>query len=388
MKIPFSKVPLAGNELELLQEVLESGWLTTSSKASLFEDQFTAYVGAKYACAVNSCTSALHLAVEAIGIRNGDKVLVPALTFTASAEVIRYMGGHPVLLDVEYETGLVSPAILEKALEEHHDIKALILVHYGGQAAMMTTPDGHGILDICRKHDIKLIEDAAHAFPTKCGDRFIGSFGDVTCFSFYANKTITTGEGGMLVTDDQDIYERAKTMRLHGINRDIWNRYNSNGSSWEYDVIAPGFKYNMPDVNAAIGLAQIQKAEYWREQRQRCAAYYYNELSDIPYIDLPECKGCLDSHSWHLFTIILKPDSPVSRKEFMQHMSDEGISTSVHYKPLYRMLYYRRKYDLTPEKFPNTERIWEGTVSLPIYPDLQEDELEVICNKINEILNL
>ena len=386
MNIPFAKVPLAGNELELIQEVLESGWLTTSSKASLFEVQFSEFVGAKYACAVNSGTSALHLAAEAVGVKPGDKVLVPALTFTSSAEVIRYMGGHPVFLDVEYGTGLISPEILEKALEEYTDIKALVLVHYGGQAARMTTVDGHGILDICRRNNIKLVEDAAHAFPTKYDGRFIGTFGDVTCFSFYANKTITTGEGGMLVTDNKHIYERVKNMRLHGINRDIWNRYHANETSWEYDVIAPGFKYNMPDINAAIGVAQLKKAEFWRAQRQRCAAYYYKNLKGIPCIDLPECKDSMENHSWHLFTIIIHPGSPVSRNEFIVRMSEANIGTSVHYKPLYRMSYYKKKYQLSSEKYPNTERIWAGTVSLPVYPELEENELEHICNVVRKLL--
>jgi dTDP-4-amino-4,6-dideoxygalactose transaminase len=386
MNIPFSKVPLAGNESRYINEVLESGWLTTSTKALLFEKLFACFVGARYACAVNSCTSALHLAVEAIGIKPGDKVLVPSLTFTASAEVLRYMGADPVFVDVDYPTGLISPSILKKALKTFSDIKALILVHYGGQAPFMTNQDGEGIIDICHKNHIRIIEDAAHAFPTKFGDRYIGSFGDVTCFSFYANKTITTGEGGMLVTDDENIYNRAKIMRLHGINRDIWERFTSNKSSWEYDVVAPGFKYNMPDINAAIGLAQLEKADYFRDQRQRCAEFYLDNLKHIPTINLPKCMGPLEHHSWHLFPIIIKPESRVSRNEFIQLMAKEGIGTSVHYKPLHRMTYYKETYNLNPEDFPNSERYWKGTVSLPIYPDLKNAGLKYICQTIKRIL--
>jgi dTDP-4-amino-4,6-dideoxygalactose transaminase len=386
MLIPFSKIALKGNELKYIQEVLDSGWLTTSSKAQNFEKQFAAYIGAKYACAVNSCTSALHLAIEAIGISKGDKVLVPSLTFTASAEVIRYLGADPIFTDVEYDTGLLTPDILKRALKLNSGIKAIILVHYGGQAAIMTTPEGEGIVDICRKNNIRIIEDAAHAFPAKYNDKFIGTFGDVTCFSFYANKTITTGEGGMLITDDEDIYKRAKVMRLHGISRDIWERFTSNKASWEYDVIAPGFKYNMPDINAAIGLAQLEKAEYYRLERQRCASFYFNELESVYSIDLPRCYGPHKNHSWHLFTVIIKPDAPVSRNEFIQLMADAGIGTSVHYKPLYRMTYYKETYNLNPEDFPNTERIWKGTVSLPIYPELKDDELMFISHTIKKIL--
>lgn len=387
MNIPFSKVPLAGNESVYLNEVLASGWLTTSSKALLFEKLFAEYVGAKYACAVNSCTAALHLAVESVGIKKGDKVLVPSLTFTASAEVIRYMEAHPVFTDVEYGTGLITPKILKDALINNPGIKAIILVHYGGQSPEMTTPEGEGIIDICRKNNIKVIEDAAHAFPTKYNDRFIGTFGDITCFSFYANKTITTGEGGMLVTNDETIMKRAKIMRLHGINRDIWARFTDRKASWEYDVVAPGFKYNMPDVNAAIGLAQLEKAESFRLKRQHCAKFYLNALKNIKSIDLPVCKGFMEDHSWHLFPIVIRPESPVSRNEFIEIMSKKGIGTSVHYKPLHQMSYYKEYYHLDCEKFPNTEKIWNGTVSLPIFPDLSDIELNYVCFSIHQILS-
>ena len=386
MNIPFSRIPLAGNELKYIKEVLNSGWLTTSSKALAFENHFADFIGARFACAVNSCTSALHLAVEAIGIQTGDKVLVPSMTFTATAEVIRYMGADPVFMDVEYGTVLITPSILEKALLDNSDIKALIVTHYGGQSATMLSKDSRGILEICQAKGIAVIEDAAHAFPTKLNGRYIGTYGDVTCFSFYANKTITTGEGGMLVTNNQAIYERAKTMRLHGIDRDIWQRYTSKKSTWEYDVIAPGFKYNMPDINAAIGLAQMEKADYFRDQRQRCAEFYYNELTEVDCIDLPVCKSPLEDHSWHLFPIILTPESPVIRNDFIQQMAKFGIGTSVHYKPLHRMTYYQETYNLVPEDYPNTERIWKGLVSLPIYPDLKENELQFICEIIKKIL--
>jgi dTDP-4-amino-4,6-dideoxygalactose transaminase len=385
-RIQFVKVSLCGNELKYLKEVIDSGWLTTSSKALQFERLFAGFVGARYACTVNSCTAALHLAVEAIGIKAGDKVLVPSLTFTASAEVLRYIGADPVFMDVEYGTSLISPDLLRKSLKANPDIKAIIIVHYGGQSPVMTTADGEGIIDICRQNNIRIIEDAAHAFPTKFENRFIGSFGDATCFSFYANKTITTGEGGMLVTDDENIYKRVKTMRLHGINRDVWERFTSNNSSWEYDVVAPGFKYNMPDINAALGLAQLEKADYFRDQRQRCASYYFHELENIKVIDLPVCMGPIENHSWHLFPVTVRPEAPVSRNEFIIQMEQAGIGTSVHYKPLHRMTYYKETYNLNPDDYPNTERIWNGTVSLPIFPDLTNRELKYICQTIKRIL--
>lgn len=387
MNIPFAQVSISGNEMKYIKEVLECGWLTTASKAMKFENNFAEFVGAKYACAVNSCTAALHLAIEAIGISQGDKVLVPSLTFTASAEVVRYMGADPVLLDVEYGTGLVTPSIIKEALKRNRGIKALILVHYAGQSALLTTPDGGGILDICRENHIRLIEDAAHAFPTKFNNKYIGSFGDVTCFSFYANKTITTGEGGMLVTNDEEIYERVKIMRLHGINRDIWNRFTSVKASWEYDVVAPGFKYNMPDINAAIGLAQLERAELFRKERQRCAEHYYKTLGKLINIDLPVCYNSYEDHSWHLFPIIIKPEAKIPRNEFIERISEKEIGVSVHYKPLHQMSYYKQKYHLIPEDYPNSEKIWQGTVSLPIYPDLKNDELNYITNTIKNFYN-
>jgi dTDP-4-amino-4,6-dideoxygalactose transaminase len=380
-QIPFSKVDCSGNELKYVQDVIESGWLTTAGKCFEFEKQFSEKVGGKYACAVNSATAALHLAAEALGIGPGDKVFVPTMTFTASAEVIRYLGADPVFLDVEYGTCLITPDILHAAIEEHPGAKALVLVHFGGQSA-----DMDGILSVCSQHGIKLIEDAAHAFPTQYKGRMIGSFGDVTCFSFYANKTITTGEGGMLVTEDEVIHKRVKTMRLHGINRDIWDRFTAKKANWEYDVVAPGYKYNMPDVNAAIGLAQMERAEEFRVGRQRCAEFYFEHLAGIPGMDLPICHGPHEDHSWHLFWIVLNAESGIERNRFIERVNGAGIGTSVHYKPLHRMTYYRERYGLKPEDYPNAERHWQGCVSLPVYPGLTNEELGYVCDTVRKVL--
>ena len=389
MNVPFSKVDCSGRERELISEVLESGWLTTASKAREFEDRVCEFVGASHACAVNSCTAALHLGLEALGVGPSDKVLVPSMTFTASAEVIRYLGADPIFLDVDYETRLLTPEIVETALVRHPEAEVLIVVHFGGQAAAMLDCDGkEGILSICRRHGVKIVEDAAHAFPSKIGDRHVGSFGDVTCFSFYANKSITTGEGGMLLTEDEAIFERVKTMRLHGINRDIWNRFTDKGASWEYDVVAPGYKYNMPDVNAAIGLAQLERADEFRDGRQKCAEKYICALSDIDQLDLPLCIGRMEAHSWHLFPVVLNDESRVSRDRFIEELSARGVGTSVHYKPLHRMTYYRERYELKPDHFPNTERIWRGTVSLPIYFGMGNHELGYVVEVVRGVLGV
>ena len=281
MKVPYCRIACDGNELAYVREVLASGWLTTGAKALELERRFAEAVQAGHAIAVNSCTSALHLALEALGVKAGDEVFVPTMTFTASAEVIRYMNAHPVFLDVEYGTSLLTPGIVREAIREHPGVKTLVVVHYGGQAAPLFGRGGEqGILEICRQHGIRVVEDAAHAFPTKLGEAMVGSIGDVTCFSFYANKTITTGEGGMLTTNDAAIAARARTMRLHGIDRVVWDRFTSAKPGWEYDVVAPGFKYNMPDINAAIGLAQLERAWDFQRERLRCAKRYLRDLAE------------------------------------------------------------------------------------------------------------
>ena len=387
ISIPYSKILCIGNEMKYVREVLESGWLTTAGKTKEFERRFSEAVGVKYAHAVNSGTAALHLALEGLGVGPGDEVLVQTMTFTATAEVVRYLGADPIFLDVEYGTSLVSPRILKESIEKHPRAKVFIPVHYGGQAAPLLLKKGKGLLDICRENGLRIVEDAAHAFPSRCAGRMVGSIGDVTCFSFYANKTLTTGEGGMLTTNDDSMAERVKIMRLHGINRDIWDRYTSAGSSWEYDVIAPGFKYNMPDTAAAIGLAQLERADLLRQERERCADFYFNNLADLDTIDLPEVRESMADHAWHLFSIVLNERSRVLRNRFIELMAEKGIGTSVHYKPLHRMTYYKERYGLRPEDFPNAERIWKGCVSLPIYPTLSDGELEYICKSIHEILS-
>ncbi|TCO06870.1 DegT/DnrJ/EryC1/StrS family aminotransferase [Natronoflexus pectinivorans] len=387
LKIPFSRVSCSGNEFKYLEEVINSGWLTTAGKAMKFEEMFKERTGAKYACSVNSCTAALHLGLEALGVQPGDKVFAPDMTFTATAEVIRYLNADPVFLDVEYETQLITPEILSEAIKKHPDVKYLIVVHYGGHAAEMLNSRGTGILDICKKHGIRVMEDAAHAFPASLNGKMVGNMADVTCFSFYANKTITTGEGGMLTTNDEDIYKRVKTMRLHGINRDVWDRFTSDKPSWEYDVVAPGYKYNMPDINAAIGIAQMEYAEEMRLARQKVAEIYYRELSDMPMIDLPACKVPLENHAWHLFPVVLNEKSPVSRNQFIELMSEAGIGTSVHYKPMHRMSYYQDRYQLKPEDFPVAEKIWKGNVSLPIYPLLTGEDIDTIVATVKKILS-
>lgn len=387
LKIPFSRVSCNGNEFKYVKEVIESGWLTTAGKALKFEELFAQKTKARFACSVNSCTAALHLGLEALGVKPKDKVFVPDMTFTATAEVIRYLDADPVFLDVDYSTQLLTPQILENAIKHNPDVKYLIIVHYGGHPAEMINKSNSGIMDICKKHGIKVMEDAAHAFPAAINGKPIGSIADITCFSFYANKTITTGEGGMLTTDNEEIYKRVKTMRLHGINRDVWDRFTSDKPSWEYDVVAPGFKYNMPDLNAAIGLAQLEYVDEMRMARQKIAEIYYSQLKNMEMIDLPGCNVPFEDHAWHLFPIVLNEKSKVSRNDFIVQMSEKGIGTSVHYKPMHRMTYYKTRYNLVPESFPVAEKIWKGNVSLPIYALMSDNDIADTVRAIKEILD-
>jgi dTDP-4-amino-4,6-dideoxygalactose transaminase len=383
MKIPFSKVDCSGNESEYINQVLKSGWLTTSSKAEEFELFFRTLIGVKHAIALNSCTSALHLALEAIGVGPGDKVLVPSMTFTSSAEVIRYLGADPIFLDIDYGTTLITSKIVKNAISSNINLKALISVDFAGHPAPLISSNAEeGILELCHSHGIKVISDSAHAFPSKINGSYVGNIADITCFSFYANKTITTAEGGMLTTNDAEIAARVKLMRLHGIDRDIWKRYTSGLPQWEYDVLAPGYKYNMPDLNAAIGLAQLERVEEMRSRRQKIAEYYLENLSNIKHLDLPEVKIPNSSHAWHLFTLVLNEYSNITRDEIIKLLFKDGIGISVHYKPLHRMSYYKKQYNLSLIDYPNTERIWKGTFSLPIYSLLEDNEVEYIVERV------
>lgn len=381
-QVPFSKVFIGESERKYLNQVLDSGWLTTASKTLEFEKKFAEFIGVKYACAVNSCTAALHLGIDALGIKEGAKVIIPSMTFTATAEVVRYLNAEIVPIDTEYGTNLITPDLLENALLEHPDVQLVIIVHYGGQSAQMDK-----IIEICNSRRIKIMEDAAHAFPTRYKGNLVGGFGDITCFSFYANKTITTGEGGMLVTNDINIYNRVKTMRLHGINRDIWDRFTAKTPTWEYDVIEAGYKYNMPDLAAAIGLGQLEKANILRSERQNVIEFYYNHLRDLPMIDLPICHGKFEDHAWHLFPIVLNKHANISRNKFIEKMSEYGIGTSVHYKPIHQLTYYKERYKLVAEDYPNAQNTWEGNISLPLYPYMSKEDLSYVVETIKCILS-
>ena len=389
MKVPFAIPECDAEEIEEVTAVIKSGWLTTASRCAQFEKDFAGFVGAKHALVVNSATAALHLGLEALGIKAGDKVLAPTFTFTATAEVVRYLGADPVFVDCDRETFCINTTHIDNAVEGERlklkagKLKAIIPVHFGGHPCQIDP-----ILEFAKKGGLKVMEDAAHAIPTRYKGHLVGTFGDVTCFSFYANKTMTTGEGGMLCTDDDEIAKRVKVMRLHGINRDVWDRF-STGASWEYDVVAPGFKYNMPDINAALGIHQLKKVELFREKRERIARIYYEELGKMPGLILPRLHCDIKDHSWYIFVVLIDRGNTkggIGRNEFIDEMTKRNIGTSVHYKPLHRMTYYREKYGLKPEMFPNAEWVFERCVSLPMFSAMTDEQLEYVVDNIKDIL--
>jgi len=369
--LPFALPEIGDEEIAEVVDALKSGWVTTGPKTKRFEQDFTAFLGdpALESIAVNSATAGLHLALEALGIGPGDEVITTTHTFTATAEVVRYLGADVKLVDIDPATLNIDPALVEAAITPR--TKCIIPVHYAGLAVDMPR-----ILDIARRHGLKVVEDAAHALPTTVGGQLIGTLGsDATVFSFYANKTMTTGEGGMLVTRDPELAKRAKVMRLHGMNRDAFDRFTAKVPSWYYEIVAPGFKYNLTDIAAALGLHQLKRVQGFQKKRVELAAALNAGLAGLPLV-LPPDAPAGDLHSWHLYVVRLADDAPVSRDVFIERMFAAGIGCSVHYIPLHLQPYWRDRYGLTPEQFPHSQHAYERMVSLPLYTRMGAAEVE------------
>lgn len=372
--LPFALPEIGEEEISEVVSALRSGWVTTGPKTKQFEADFTAFLGdsSLESIAVNSATSGLHLALEAVGVGAGDEVIVPTYTFTATAEIVRYLGATPIMVDVDAVTFNMTADDFAAAITEK--TKAVVPVHFAGLACDMDP-----IIAVARKHNIKIVEDAAHALPTRYKGQLIGTLDtDVTVFSFYANKTMTTGEGGMVVTRHPELAKRCKIMRLHGISRDAFDRYVSTKPAWFYEVIAPGFKYNMPDISAAIGIHQLKRLSNFQQKREQMARRYHNAFADLPLI-LPATAPMGGSHAWHLYPVRLNADLKINRAQFIEGMSDLGIGCSVHFIPLHLHPYWRDTYHLTQEMFPIAQRAYEQEVSIPLYTKMTEaDQLRVI----------
>jgi perosamine synthetase len=418
LNVPFYRPSIGSEEIEEVVATLRSGWLTTGPRTKQFEAEFGAYMGRAHAVAVNSCTAALHLALEAVGVGRNDGVLVPTMTFAATAEVVRYFGARPVLVDCrEDDLNLdVGDAKRRIAVEQAagRRVVAIIPVHYGGQVGNV-----EGVRALADEHRLKVIEDAAHCCPAFYWDRYgrgeeaegvrvsipevgqagadgwgpggpgcwrpVGSDADISCFSFYANKTITTGEGGMACTDDSEYADRMRIMSLHGISRDAWKRYTGEGS-WYYEIIAPGFKYNLTDIAAAIGLHQVRKADLFHRQRSVLAARYLELLAGVEELELPRAlPGRI--HSWHLFPVRLKAGrARVDRGVLIDELQRRGIGCSVHWMPLHMHPYYRETYGFRSEDYPVAAEMYRGLVTLPLYPGMGEAGVEAVCGAIVDVL--
>lgn len=347
--LPFALPDIDDSELAQIGEALASGWITTGPKTRQFEAEFAAFVGARHAIAVNSCTAAMHLALESIGLQRGDEVITTPYTFAASAEVVRYFDAKPVLVDVNADTFNIDVAQIEGAITSC--TKAIIPVHIAGQAA-----DLDAIYSIAQRHNLAVIEDAAHAFPTTYRGRMIGApptqaLQHATCFSFYATKTIATGEGGMICTDDDEIADRCRIMALHGISKDAWKRYTAEGS-WYYEIIAPGYKYNLTDIASAMGLAQLAKADRMWRRRVEIAQKYTQAFAGLEYFQPPDDRS-EDQHAWHLYMLRLNLATlQIDRARFIEELKQRQIGVSVHFIPLHVHPYYRDTYGYKAHDFP------------------------------------
>ena len=379
--LPFALPEIGDEEIAEVVDTLKSGWVTTGPKAKRFEDDFTAFLGdpSLHSMAVNSATAGLHLALEALGIGPGDEVITTTHTFTATAEVARYLGADVVLVDIDPATLCIDPAAVEAAITPR--TKAMVPVHYAGLAADMPA-----LLAIAKKHGLRVVEDAAHALPTTCGGALIGTLpSDVTVFSFYANKTITTGEGGMVVTRDAELAKRIKVMRLHGMSRDTFDRFTAKVPSWYYEIVAPGFKYNLTDIAAAMGIHQLKRLKQFQARRVQLAAQFDAALAGLPVIAPPQPRPG-DQHAWHLYVLRLADGAPIDRDALIEHLFAAGIGCSVHYIPLHLQPYWRDRYTLRPEAFPHSQRAYERMLSLPLYTRMTDADVDRVASAVRAAL--
>lgn len=411
--LPFALPEIGDDEIAEVVDTLKSGWVTTGPKARRFEAAFAEFLGqnaedSQIECiAVNSATAGLHLALEAIGIGPGDEVITTTHTFTATAEVARYLGADVKLVDIDPATMNIDIAAIEAAITPR--TRAILPVHYAGLAVDMLA-----VLDIARRHGLRVVEDAAHALPATLEKELIGTLGsDATVFSFYANKTMTTGEGGMLVTRHAELARRARVMRLHGMSRDAFDRFTAKVPSWYYEIVAPGFKYNLTDIAAALGLHQLKRLPAFQARREQIAQRYFDAFADLAASPaqgrsqagraaslggapaLAQVGGKLilppdapegDTHSWHLFVLRLADDAGLTRDEFIEGMFAAGIGCSVHYVPLHLHPYWRDRYGLTPEMFPHSQKAYERSISIPLYTAMSDADVERVIAAVRGLL--
>lgn len=373
--IQFHRPLIGQEEIDEMTETLKSGWLSMGPKTLKFEQDFRDYIGSEYTVSVNSWTAAGHLTLEAIGLQKDDEVIVPTMTFPATAEIVYYFGAKPVFVDVEPNTLNISIEGILKAITPK--TKAIIPVHYGGQPADMDE-----ILEIAGKYNLKIIEDAAHALPAIYKGKKVGSISDITCFSFYATKTLSTGEGGMICSNNEELAERTRLMRMHGMSRDAWKRY-SDACSWYYEIIGPGYKYNFTDLQASLGLAQLKKVDSMWARRKEIAALYTEGFKHNDFLIKPFIKSDRET-AWHLYQIQLKLEMlTVSRDQFINELKDLGVGTGVHFMPVHQHKFYRDSLNLSNEDYPISNDAFTRLISLPIYPGLKDTQVLRVIEAVN-----
>lgn len=376
--LPFNQPDIGPAEIAEVVDTLRSGWLTTGPKTKEFERRFADYVGVGQAIAVNSCTGGLHVALAAAGIGPGDEVIVPTITFCATANVVVQLNARPVIVDVEPDTLNIDPGAVERALTPSS--RAILPVHLYGHPCAMDQ-----LRELAAAYDLLIVEDAAHAVGAAWGEQPIGGLSPATVFSFYATKNLTTAEGGMITTDDPDYADQMRLWSLHGISRDAWKRYSAAGS-WYYEVTVPGFKYNLTDVQSALGLHQLARLEAMTEQRAALAAQYQANLSDLAEISLPVVRPGVRP-AWHLYVIRLHLSMlTIERAEFIDQLKAEGIGTSVHFIPLHRQPYYRDCFGLAPAQFPVAEAAYERLISLPLYTRLTAQDVADVSEAVRRVV--
>ncbi len=377
MEVPFHKPHITADDVAGVVNALQSGWITMGPATVEFEDRFREYIGCKNAVSMNSCTACLHLALKAINLTEGDEVLVPAITFTATAEVVTYFKARPVLIDIDRHTGNIDISKIDGKITGN--TRAIIPVHYGGQPCDMDE-----IVSIAKARHLFVIEDAAHAVPAWYKQQKVGTIGDMTCFSFYATKPLTTGEGGMVTTENDEWTERIKILRLHGISQDAWKRYSKEGT-WFYEVIEAGYKYNLTDLQAAIGLSQLRKIDWMWQRRKAIARQYTEAFQSIDTLMTPYVKPDRES-SWHLYVLKLNLETlNIGRNQFIEELKRRGIVTSVHFIPLYRHPFYRDTFSYSENGFDGSEWFYERIISLPIYPGMTDAQVHKVIDTVSEL---
>lgn len=405
IKVPFHRAAITKDEENAVLDVLRSGWLTTGKYALEFEKKFSASVsdtdkmkearralslsdGEIISLAVNSNTSGMILAMEACGVREGTAVITTPYTFVSTAACARHLNADVFFADVEKDNYSIDPVKIEEILKKdtEHRVRAIVPVHIAGNVCNM-----HRIMELAQKystpeHKIRVIEDAAHSYPSPTELGYAGTIGDAGVFSFYVTKTITTAEGGMVCTRDSELARRMTVMRMHGMDRTTWDRYTSSRASWEYDIIAPGYKFNLPDILAAIGCCQVDRAQLFYEQRKRIVDMYNKAFSKIDFIRLPP-DG--EGNSWHLYLMRIIPEKlKITREEFAKKMQEAGLGISVHFIPIFHFTYWRKLYpDFTAENFPNAERQYNNTISIPLFPDMTDEQAQLVIDTVIKIGN-